>query len=250
MVVRERVATALDNGDMVLYAQPIIDLRNDQVTAYELLLRLRDGRTPHLEPRSFLAPAEHTDLAARIDRWVVGQAIAVLASPHARRRGVRLHVNLTGRTLADPAFGDDLLRDLRRAGVDPFRLGLEVGEAAAVHDADRVRRLVDRLADASCPVVLDDFGSGLGALQSLQRVPYAAVKVAGPLIDHADRSDRDRAVVEGIVRLARGLRLQVIAEEIDRPALLEAVRDAGVRGAQGFLLGAPHPLAQVLPRLR
>lgn len=244
--VQQRLVAALDDDGFALFAQPIIDLRTDQVSAFELLLRLDDGRVPDLPPREFLATAERSTLAPRIDRWVVRRAVSVLASPRARRRGLRLQANLTGRTLEDAEFCDELLEDLKAAGVDPYRLGLEVTETTAVRDVDRVLQLADRLGEAGCPVVLDDFGSGFGSLLSLHRVPFAAVKVSGPLVREADRSSRHRAVVEGIVRLAHGMGMQVIAEEVDRQPLLDALLDAGVRAAQGFLLGAPQPLDRVL----
>lgn len=244
--VHRRVARALHEGHFALLAQPIVDLRNDQVTAHEVLLRLRDGGTPDLAPRDFLPSAERSTLAAHIDRWVIGRAVAVLASPRARRQHLRLQVNLSARTLDEHEFADEMLGVLNDAGVDPHRLGVEIAEAAAVRDVPGLHVLAKTLAAAGCPVVLDDFGSGLGALRCLQDMPYAAVKIAGPLVRDADRTSRHRAVVEGIVRVARGLSMQVIAEEIDREPLLDAVRDAGVRAAQGYLLGKPRPLDELL----
>jgi diguanylate cyclase (GGDEF)-like protein len=247
--VQQRLAEALDSDGLMLMAQPIVDLATDEISAWELLLRLRDGYLPDLAPDEFLPTAERSSLATRLDRWVVDRAIAALSTPAARRRGLCLQVNVTSRSLEDTTFGDTVLDALRHAGVSPHRLGLEITETATMSNVDAVRDLVGRLGSAGCPIVLDDFGTGIGSLVSLRHVQFAAIKVAGTFVQHADRADPNLTVIDGIVRLARGLGMQVIAEQVDRPPLLRALRDAGVRGAQGYLLGAPQPLDDMLDRI-
>lgn len=244
--IQQRLSHALDTDGFRLLAQPIVDLATDQVLAYELLLRVDDDHKPALLPGTFLPTAERSTLAARIDRWVLDRAIAALATPAARRRRMRLQVNLTGRSLRDADLADRVVAQLGSAGVAPHRLGLEVTEFTAINDTSELLHLIERLSAAGCPVVMDDFGSGLGSLLSLRHVPFAAVKLSGPLIAHADRNDGTRTVVDGLVRMAKGLRMHVIAEEVDSMPLLRALRDSGVRAAQGYLLGRPEPLERVL----
>jgi len=244
--VQQRLSRALDIDGFRLLAQPIVDLATDQVLAYELLLRVDDHHRPPLLPGTFLPTAERSTLAARIDRWVLDRAIAALATPAARRRRMRLQVNLTGRSLRDADLADRVVEHLGSAGVAPHRLGLEVTEFTAISDTSELLHLIERLSAAGCPVVMDDFGSGLGSLLSLRHVPFAAVKLSGPLIAHADRNDGTRTVVDGLVQMAKGLRMHVIAEEVDSMPLLRALRDSGVRAAQGYLLGRPEPLERLL----
>lgn len=244
--IQQRLSRALDTDGFRLLAQPIVDLATDQVLAYELLLRVDDNHSPALLPGTFLPTAERSTLAARIDRWVLNRAIAALATPAARRRRMRLQVNLTGRSLRDADLADRVVEQLGSAGVAPDRLGLEVTEFTAISDTSELLHLIERLSAAGCPVVMDDFGSGLGSLLSLRHVPFAAVKLSGPLIAHADRNDGTRTVVDGLVRMAKGLRMHVIAEEVDSMPLLRALRDSGVRAAQGYLLGRPEPLERLL----
>jgi diguanylate cyclase (GGDEF)-like protein len=247
--VHQRLAEALANDRLSLMAQPILDLKTDEISAWELLLRLQDGNLPDLPPGAFLPTAERSSLATRVDRWVVKRAIAALSTPAARLRGLCLQVNVTSRSLGDPRFGEDILTALRDAGVNPYRLGLEITETTTMTNVEAVRHLVSRLGGAGCPIVLDDFGAGFGSLVSLRTVPFTAIKVAGAFLQQADHGAVNLTVVDGIVRLARGLGMQVIAEEVDRRPLLQALRDAGVRGAQGYLLGAPRPLDDVLAAL-
>jgi diguanylate cyclase (GGDEF)-like protein/PAS domain S-box-containing protein len=244
--VQQRLAEALDNDGLSLMAQPIFDLATDEILAWELLLRLRDGYSPELPPSEFLPTAERSSLATRVDRWVVARAIAGLSAPAARRRGLCFQVNITSRSLEDPMFGDAVLDALRSAGVSPHRLGLEITETATMTNIAAVRSLVGRLGNAGCPIVLDDFGTGFGSLVSLRHVPFTAIKVAGAFVQHAGRGDPNLTIIDGIVRLARGMGMQVMAEQVDRRPLLQALRDAGVRAAQGYLLGGPRPLGHIL----
>ena len=244
--VQQRLAEALDTNGLSLLAQPIVDLATDEISAWELLLRLRDGHSPQLPPSEFLPTAERSSLATRVDRWVVARAIAALSAPAARRRGLCLQVNVTSRSLEDVTFVDSVLDALGSAGVSPHRLGFEITETATMGNVAAVRSLVERLGNAGCPIVLDDFGTGLGSLVSLRHVPFSAIKVAGTFVQHAGAGHPNLTLIDGIVRLARGLSMQVIAEQVDGRPLLQALRDAGVRGAQGYLLGGPRPLDDIL----
>jgi len=244
--VQQRLAEALDTNGLSLLAQPIVDLATDEISAWELLLRLRDGHSPQLPPSEFLPTAERTSLATRVDRWVVGRAISALSTPSARRRGLCLQVNVTSRSLEDITFGATVLDALRSAGVSPHRLGFEVTETATIANVAAVSDLVERLGHAGCPIVLDDFGTGFGSLVTLRHVSFSAIKVASVFVQHGNTGHPNLPVIDGIVRLARGLGTRVIAEQVEHRPLLEALRDAGVRGAQGYILGAPRPLDDIL----
>src|SRR5690606_15115856 len=98
-------------------------------------------------------------------------------------------VNVTSRSLEEPAFGDFALDALHTAGVSPHRLGFEINETTTMSNVAAVRELVERLGGAGCPIVLDDFGTGFGSLVSLRNVPFNAIKVAGAFVQHADRPD-------------------------------------------------------------
>jgi len=247
--VLQRVRDALDRGRMGFDAQPIVELATGRVICHELLLRLRDGLQPPLGPDEFLPAVERTDLILRIDRWVVQQAVATLAAPAARRAGLCLEVNVSSRSLEDPLFGDHVVRTLHAADVEPARLGIEITETAAITSLEAARRLADRLIGAGCRFSLDDFGAGFGSFVYLKHLPFTSVKIAGEFVRQADRTPRDRVLVDAVVRAARGLGMRTTAEHVDRPALLDTLRELGVDGAQGFHLGHPRPLPELLADL-
>lgn len=242
----QRVHDALEGGLMQLDAQPIVDLSTRAVMSYELLIRLRDGIEPALGPSDFLPSVERTDLMLRLDRWVIARAVAVLASDSARRTGLHLEVNVSSRTLGDPSFGDHLLDSLKAANVEPSRLGIEVTESAAITSLDACRRLAERLTVAGSRFILDDFGVGFGSFVYLKRLPFTAIKIAGEFVQQVDRMTTDTVLVESVVRAARGLGMRTIAEYVDRSPLVETLRRLGVDQAQGFHVGRPRPLAELV----
>jgi diguanylate cyclase (GGDEF)-like protein/PAS domain S-box-containing protein len=244
--VIQRVRDALDEGRMSIDAQPIFDLATRKVTSYELLIRLRDGLEPALGPGEFMPAVERTDLVHRLDRWMVEQAVSALTIPRARRADLRLQVNVSTRSLEDPGFADYVISTLRRAGVDPARLGLEITETAAITNLAATRRLVSRLTRAGCRFALDDFGAGFGSFVYLKHLPFTTVKIDGEFVRQADRAHGDTLFVEAVVRVARGLNMLTVAEYVDREPLVAALTRLGVDRAQGFHLGRPRPLAELL----
>lgn len=240
--VLQRVRDALDTGLMILDAQPIVDLATRRVDSHELLIRLRDGLGPPLGPADFLPAVERTDLVLFLDRWVVQQAVTALAA----HRGLRLEVNVSSRSVEDPSFGDEVLRRLRDADVNPERFGLEISETAAMMSMDAAARLAERLTGSGCRFTLDDFGSGFGSFVYLKNLPFTAVKIAGDFVAQADSSVTDPVLVDAVARIARRLGMRTIAEGVDREPLAKALQRLGVDRGQGLQLGRPGPLPQLL----
>jgi diguanylate cyclase (GGDEF)-like protein/PAS domain S-box-containing protein len=244
--VGHRVRNALEAGLMSVDALPLVDLETRLVVGYELLVRLRDGQEPELAPRGFLAEVERTDLVLELDRWVVGQAVDALATQAARDRLLHLHVNISSRSLEDPGFGDFVLAQLHEARVEPSRLGLEITESVAITSLDAARRLAEQLTADGCRFTLDDFGAAMGSFVHLRNLPFTTVKIDGELVRSSDTNAEDTAIVDAIVRIARTMGMYTIAENVDRAELAEILRDLGVDFAQGFGVGRPRPLGDLL----
>jgi diguanylate cyclase (GGDEF)-like protein len=246
VTVLDRVRDALANGGLALHAMPMVKLGSNRVVGHELLLRLEDGREPKLGPGEFLPAVERGDLVFDIDRWVVGTAIDTLVShPYP---GLRFNVNLSGRTLEDEEFGDFVVRRIAAAGVAPGRLGFEITETAAVTNLVAARNLAQRLRAKGCRISLDDFGAGFGSFVHLKQLPITGVKIDGEFVRGIDYGTRDTVLVQGIVDIARGLGISVVAEWVERASQVGALSRLGVRVAQGFHLGKPEPLTDLLAR--
>jgi len=246
VTVLDRVRDALANGGLALHAMPMVKLGSNRVVGHELLLRLEDGREPYLGPGDFLPAVERGDLVFDIDRWVIGTAIDTLvAHPYP---GLRFNVNVSGRTLEDEDFGDFVLSRIAAAGVAPGRLGFEITETAAVTNLNAARSLAQRLRASGCRISLDDFGAGFGSFVHLKQLPITGVKIDGEFVRGIDYGTRDTVLVQGIVDIARGLGISVVAEWVERSSQVDALARLGVRVAQGFHLGKPEPLKDLLER--
>lgn len=247
--VLERVRAGLDHNTMTFDAQPIVNLRTGTAVRHELLIRLRDGLEPVLGPAEFLPAAERTDLVLHLDRWVLERAVAALATPWARESHLQLEVNVSARSLDDAALGSWILAVLARADVEPRRLGLEITETAAIGSLDAAHDLAARLTRAGCGFTLDDFGAGFGSFSHLKRLPFTGIKIAGDFVRQLDGEPVDRALVGAVVGVAHQLGISTVAEQVDRAPLVDQLRRLGVDDGQGFHLGRPRPLREVLATL-
>jgi len=241
----QRVGDGLEQGRLELDAQPIVDLTTGRAERHELLMRLRDGLDPPVGPAEFLPAAERTDLVLRLDRWVLDRAVRALAAAQPESR-LRLEVNVSARSLEDDELGGWILDRLKEAEVSPHRLGLEITETTAISSLDAARVLAARLTDAGCGFALDDFGAGFGSFSYLKHLPFTTVKIAGEFVSRLDEDPVDRALVAAVVGVAQQLGMRTVAEHVDRPELVDRLRELGVDDGQGYHLGRPGPLARLL----
>ena len=236
----EEVRAALRAGDLLLYAQPAVDLRSGEVAHREVLVRMR-GSADSVVPASdvLAAAAQEPGLCAELDRWVVDQALASLANGS---RGTRLHINLSGETLNDGRALARFVRVLHGAAERTRWLGLEIGEAAIQRNVVAASAAARQLAATGCPLVLDGFTGTQGAFEQLQRLPLDQVKIDGPVTRELMNEDADDATLRAIVRLAHGTGKTTVAKRVESQELVPILRRRGVDMAQGFELGSPSPL--------
>ncbi len=242
----KRIRAALEQDGFELHAQPLLDLATGDVSRYELLVRMLGEDGELIAPATFLSAAERFDLVQDIDRWVTGRAIDLLGVHHAAGRPLALEVNVSAKSLDD----DRLLRlveeRLAGADIDPGSLVFEVSETAAVANLQAARDFAERLRVLGCRFALDDFGAGFGSFYYLKHLPFDYLKIDGEFVAHCLDNRTDQLVIESVVSLARGLGKQTIAEFTSSAEHVAFLRDSGVDFAQGFHVGAPRPVAEVL----
>ena len=148
-------------------------------------------------------------------------------------------VNVSGRQLARPEFLDEVEAALGRCGLPPGSLGLEITESVLMNDVSSPRSTLEALRALGVRVLLDDFGTGYSSLSRLKGVPVDAIKVDRSFVDGLAAEDEDTAIVSAIVDIASSLGLSAIAEGVETRAQLDALRQLGCDGAQGYLFAAP-----------
>jgi diguanylate cyclase (GGDEF)-like protein/PAS domain S-box-containing protein len=245
----ERVRNALEEGRFELHCQPIVDLALDRVSQWELLLRLPDEHGELILPAQFLYTAERSGLIVEIDRWVLAEAMRLLASHRDMGRELCLEVNISGRSVGDVALLELIEWGIESLEIDPSKLILEVTETAAIANMDRARGFATRLRSLGCRFALDDFGAGFGSFYYLKHIPFDFVKIDGEFVHNLPSSATDRLILDSIVQMSKGLGKRTIAECVGDSETVTVLREHGVDYAQGFHLGAPMSVSAMLEGL-
>jgi diguanylate cyclase (GGDEF)-like protein len=241
-----RIRDALTHDRFSLHSQPIRSLASGGIERYELLLRMTGDDGELLPASSFIGAAERSGMIQELDRWVVAQALEVLGRREREGAPVSLHVNLSGASLVDLSVLEFIERQLDEGDADPSRCTFEITATAKVADYARSGSFADRLTEFGCQVAIDDYGSGFGPFHYLKELPFDVIKIDGEFIRNMPNSDADQLTVQAIVQIARGLGKTTIAEFVQDDATAELLREYGVDMAQGFHLGKPVALAEVL----
>lgn len=243
---------ALAHDRFRMDAQPIVHMGDPtQPRRFELLLRMIDGAGKRITPDKFLSAAERYQLATDIDRWVVQYALEVLSSaaPALQRLDAHFAINISGQSLCDQDFTRFLEQRLREYALPPQLLSFEITETAAVANIVQTEQLIRRLQALGHAIALDDFGRGLSSLTYLKSLPVTHLKIDGGLVRELVGKQRSQAMVTAIVQLARTMNLKTTAECVESEAILAAVGQLGVDFGQGFAIGRPRPVEQVLQEL-
>jgi EAL domain-containing protein (putative c-di-GMP-specific phosphodiesterase class I) len=215
-----------------------------------LLLRLRDEQGNLVQPGSFMPAAERYGLMPLIDRWVVANAFALLASRLSSPEPVRLSscaINLSGATFGDDDFVDYVSRQFELHRVPPGMICFEITETSAIANLPSAKRLIQALKKLGCRFSLDDFGTGMSSFSYLKHLPVDFIKIDGCFVTEMLNSEVDRAMIEAIVHIARVMGKSTVAELVESDEMLEALREIGVDYAQGYGIGKPSPFEEAYP---
>jgi diguanylate cyclase (GGDEF)-like protein/PAS domain S-box-containing protein len=241
----QRLQAALRDGRFELHAQPIVAVDESVGTGpgLEVLLRLRDEAGTAATPAEFMVAAERYRLMPHVDRWVVQTALAAFARGVLKLApGRSLCINLSGQTLGDAAFLEFVVDCLDRTGVSPDRVCFEVTENSVITNIDHARRFIGVLHGMGCQFALDDFGRGLSSFANLKNLQLDYLKIDGYFIRNLANDSVNQAMVTAMIKLARSLNFQVIAEHVEDATALDSARRMGVDYLQGYQIGRPQPL--------
>ena len=236
--IEDRLRAALESGGFRLRYQPQYSV-DGALTGFEALLRLV-GAEKELSPGEFVPIAEETGLIVDIGRWVLREACRQAKEWHdAGFPHIRIAVNVSVVQLVSPDFEATLSEALRETGMDPGRLELELTETALLRDAGASAGLLGRIRKKGIHIALDDFGTGFSSMQFLHQLPVDAVKIDRLFVRDLEGKTPSIPLVEGMVKLARTLRLRVVAEGVETEDQLAILRGIGFDAAQGHLMSLP-----------
>ncbi len=243
-----RLNRAIDEDRLVLQAQPIVPLgvSADTTRWFELLVRMREG-DELIPPGAFLPAAERYNIAPRLDRAVVQQALRWITG---NGSDIRLSINLSGQTFSDPAFRAYLIEALTDLGSAARQLCFEITETAAIGNLADAVLLIEGVREFGCTIALDDFGSGLSSFAYLKNLPVDYLKIDGTFVRDIARDPIDRAIVRSIHEVGRVMDKLTIAEFVEDAQVMNILRDIGVNYAQGYHTGRPADIQTIASATR
>ncbi len=238
---KQRIDQALREDRFVLHYQPILELATDNISHYEVLIRMLDANGDIVPPGFFIPVAESSGQIHEIDRLVLTKAMDQLARFQAEGRDIALAVNLSGRVVNDPELPELLKKLLQSSGIEPARLIFEITETAAVEDISAASQLVDEIRALGCKFALDDFGVGFSSFYYLKQLAVDYVKLDGAFIRELTTSHEDQVFTKALVEVARGMGKQTVAEFVESDETLQLLKRFGVDYAQGYFIAPPGP---------
>lgn len=239
------VREALRQQRIVVFAQPITPLINTTLpVTYELLVRIIDGKGNLVEAADFMSAATRYQILPEIDRAVCERAFQQLG----RNTGapVRVSINLAGPTLSDPDFLEWLLSAMSKHNINGASLVFEITEAAAAANLTQVQQFIRRMTAHGVRFALDDFGTGVSSLAYLKNLEISTIKLDGSYVRDVLTNTRSQALVRAIVQLADAMGITTVAEYVESNGVRDRLASLGIQFGQGFALGRPGPLDDVL----
>ncbi len=244
--------SAITEGRLRLNAQLLLPLGTTHHRPhFELLLRMLDADGQTVGPDHFMSAAHRYQLMPDVDRWVVGEALRLLR-PHAELLAtspVVFTINCSGQSLKDGAFTEFLIEQIAASGLNPEALCFELTESAAIGNLEHAETLMRRLRKLGCGIALDDFGTGLSSLAYLRSLPISMLKIDGSFVRDVLKDPKAESTIQAIAQLARAMSLITVAEYVETDEIRHRIGQLGVDYAQGFAIGRPVPIADVLEQL-
>ena len=233
---------ALVDGGFEIHYQPLVDLRNNEVTGCEALLRWRHPDRGMISPADFIPVAEDTGLIVELGEWVLRTACAEAATwpDH-----IRISVNVSPVQLKCPTLPLKIAAALASSGLAANRLELEITEAVLIRDDEAALAILHQLHAIGIRIALDDFGTGYSSLSYLKRFPFDKIKIDRCFVSDIAEIDGSSVIVQAVVNIAAARNMTTTAEGVETAEQREILRALGCTEMQGYLFSAAKPGSEV-----
>ena len=245
IALEDDLERAMESGDgLTLHYQPVGSLSAEEVVGTEALLRWEHPERGLLDAAEFIQVAERIGLIQEMELRVLEEAVRQAGRRQERGDEYWTSVNLSLQSLQDEETYPYLLNLVEQSDIPPSRLVVEVTESIAARKPQSVVDGLRSLRSRGVRVAVDDFGTGHCSLAHLDEFPADILKIDRFFVDRLGRTERHERLVDSIIGLARGLRLEVVAEGVETESQQEWLREAGCELYQGYLLGRPAPASE------
>jgi len=247
---QDKIRLALNDDLFRLYFQPILDVTDNSISHYEVLLRMQEGDKV-IGPGDFIPVAERTGLISRIDTWVLTESMRFLAEYNQAHMHapIKLAINVSAPSIQSPSFDRTFFRLCDRHGVQPDQIIIEITETAFLSEFQSALLTLEKLAASGCRIALDDFGVGFSSFSYLKQMPLSYVKMDGSYVKELHHSPQEQVFVKCLTEMVSGFNMTTIAEFVETEEILMVLKQLGVKYAQGYLIGKPSPLIETAEML-
>jgi diguanylate cyclase (GGDEF)-like protein len=246
LMLESGLRRAEERGELELHYQPKMDLRTQRIVGVEALMRWRHPVLGMVSPGQFIPIAEETGLIESMGRWAL--EVACRDARSWQERGlppVQVAVNLSTRQLNSPTLLADIAAVLQASRLDATLLELEITESAMMKNPEYAATLLQQVRALGVGLAIDDFGTGYSSLSYLKRFPLSTVKIDRSFVHDLSQDEDAQALTDGIITLAHGLRMKVVAEGVETADQLDALKSRGCDEIQGYWLCKPLPAEEV-----
>jgi diguanylate cyclase (GGDEF)-like protein/PAS domain S-box-containing protein len=251
--VESQLRTAIEQRQFMMYYQPTIDLQTGRLTGVEALVRWQHPRRGVVPPMEFIPLAEETGLIVPLGQWAIQEAcrqVRIWQDEIPADEPLALNVNLSARQLRHPNIVRDIADALDASGLLPSRLILEITESVLMIDTAATLHRLFQLKSLGVRLAVDDFGTGYSSFAYLRRFPIDILKIDKSFVDGVATEPTASALVDAMIRIGKTLRLETVAEGVERLEQADQLRTLQCDIGQGYLFSRPMPSEAVSTFLR
>ncbi len=239
------IKNALKTDSFTLRYQPILDIKNNSIVHYEALVRMFDENGDIVSPVDFIPLAEKCGEIRPIDDWVFEHALEDLSSLLASGRNICFSINVSAPTLQSTDFPDFLYAKIKKHGVDPAKVMIEITETAYIDNFGQVLTNLKHISKYGVKIALDDFGVGFSSFTYLKLMPLDYVKLDGSYIRSLVKNPDDKVFVKSMTAMINAFGMKTVAEFVEDKATLDLLESLGVSHGQGYFIGKPDTLNSI-----
>ena len=237
---------ALDRNELVVYYQPQIDLLTGEITGVEALLRWLHPTRGIIPPGVFIPIAEKNSLIYGIGEWVLRQSC--IQNKKWQDMGlpkINMSVNLSSLQIINPTIVENIQMIIEETGLEPKYVELEITEGISISNTDHVLNFLNKLKSTGVSIAIDDFGTEYSSLSRLKWLPVDRIKIDMQFVQGIETDEKDRAIIEVIINLAKSLGLNVLAEGVETKEQLEFLKQKKCDHVQGYYYYKPMPANEI-----
>lgn len=245
------IRDALKNNELYLVYQPLIDLKKHRILGFEALMRWHSKELGQVNPAEFIPIAEENGVIIDIGEWALEQAcLQLLEWQKEGFNDLSMAVNISGRQFRQINLPELVGKILKKTGLDPKLLELELTESLLIENIDYVVETMYSLKDMGAKLVIDDFGTGYSSLSYLKQFPVDKLKIDRSFIKEMASNPNDAAIARAIINLGHSLNLQVLAEGVETEYQRDFIISHGCDFAQGYYYKAPDTPDKIIDYLK